>query len=325
MEDCMWSAIRWGVAAIVIAAALPAANLPVVGSPASEMAAEMTDPSPQPRTEPLSVMTFNIRYGTAEDGQNAWPTRRELLFEVIRDQAPIILGLQEALRSQLDELASRFDPYGEVGEGRDDGKQGGEYAAILYDKRRIDFIEGGSFWLSDTPDVPGSASWGNHVTRIVTWARFRDRADYRTFHVFNTHWDHESQNARERSAALLRQRIIARRPPDDPVLVMGDFNVGEDNPAFLALLGNGKNSGPADSAGQARFVLRDTFRAIHPEAGDVGTYHAFSGEDGGDKIDAILVTSEWTVRDAAIIHASRDGRYPSDHFPVTAILALGGK
>lgn len=151
---------------------------------------------------------------------------------------------------------------------------------------------------------------GNRVTRIVTWARLRDRAGGGAFYVFNTHWDHESQIARERSAALLLARIAARRCTEDPVLVMGDFNVGEDNPAFRALVGT--------DAG-----LRETFRMLHPDATEVGTYHGFAGESAGDKVDAILASPEWKVFGAAIVRTNRHGHYPSDHFPVTATLALG--
>lgn len=270
----------------------------------------------------LRVMTFNIRYGTAEDGENAWPKRRVLLMETIRTNAPDVLGLQEALRSQLDEIGATFGQYGEIGVGRDDGKQAGEYAAILYDKGRLEATESGTFWLSDTPEVPGSASWGNHVTRIVTWAHFKDRVGGRPFYVFNTHWDHESQPSRERSAALLRERIRTRGVGADPVLVMGDFNVGEDNPAFQALMGDSTDAAPGDSTPGGAMPLRDTFRMIYPGAREIGTYHAFTGDRSGEKIDAILVSPGWKVLAAEIVHARRDGHYPSDHFPVRTTVDL---
>lgn len=260
-------------------------------------------------------MSFNIRYGTAADGDNAWPLRRHLTFQVIRDHAPAVLGVQEALRFQLDEIAGELPHLGEVGVGRSDGIEAGEYAAILYDRRRLDLLDHGTFWLSDTPDVPGSTSWGNRITRIATWARFHDRDARSTFYVFNTHWDHESQPSRERSAQMVLERIRTRVPADEPVLLMGDFNAGEDNPAYRALLS-------PDPEQPAATRLYDTFRAAHPDAIGTGTFHAFTGDRTGDRIDAILASPEWRTLEATIVRLNEDGRYPSDHFPVTATLVL---
>jgi endonuclease/exonuclease/phosphatase family metal-dependent hydrolase len=252
-------------------------------------------------------MTFNIRYGTAPDGADAWPNRRALAVRVIREFDPAVLALQEALRSQLDEIERALPSFGEIGVGRDDGRQAGEYAAILYDRRRLAAIDQGWFWLSDTPDVAGSMTWGNRFPRIVTWARLADRAAAATFYIFDTHWDHESQPARDGSARLLLERIAARADPGSPVVLAGDFNSGQDNPAFRALLASG---------------LADTFRALHPDARDTGTFHAFRGDRGGPKIDAILVSPQWQPLQAEIVHTVESGHYPSDHFPVTAVVAL---
>ena len=259
------------------------------------------------------VMTFNIRYGTANDGDNAWPQRRDLVFRVIREFRPHVLGLQEALRSQLDDLGAALPGYREVGVGRDDGRQRGEYAAIFYDATRFELERDSTFWLSDRPEVPGSMTWGNRIPRICTWAVLRDRGSGRALHVFNVHWDHESQESRERSARLLLERIAAREPAGTPVIVTGDFNAGEANAAFRALVKD-----PAS-------VLRDTFRALHADAGTVGTFNAFRGESSGEKIDAILASPGWRVVDAGIVRDNDGGRYPSDHFPVTATLRLHGE
>jgi endonuclease/exonuclease/phosphatase family metal-dependent hydrolase len=264
---------------------------------------------------PVRVMSFNIRYGTAQDAEHAWPLRRALLFRAIREAAPVVLGVQEALRFQLDEIQQELLHYGMAGVGRDDGIEKGEYSSILFDRRQLDLLEQATFWLSDTPNIPGSTSWGNRITRIATWARFRERTTGFTFFVFNTHWDHESQPARERSARLLIERIRARSPAHDPVLLMGDFNAGEDNVAFQTLLAGSE-------AATASLRLYDTFRALHPQARETGTYHAFRGDRSGAKIDAILASAEWRTIDARIILLSENGRYPSDHFPVTATLTL---
>ncbi|MGH7480863.1 MAG: endonuclease/exonuclease/phosphatase family protein [Longimicrobiales bacterium] len=257
----------------------------------------------------LRVMTFNVRYGTAPDGENAWPHRSALVLRVIEHFDPTVLGVQEALRFQLDELRAAMDSPGVVGVGRDDGEEAGEYSAILYDRSRLTLLDQGTFWLSDTPAVPGSMTWGNRYPRIVTWARFRDTAADASFYVLNTHWDHESQNARRRSARQILAWIGAHAA-GAPLIVMGDFNAGEQNPAFLALI---------EPAGRG-VRLRDTFRTVHPRADSVGTYHAFTGARSGEKIDAVVASPAWRVLGAAIATTHEDGRYPSDHFPVTATL-----
>src|SRR5688500_7368624 len=147
-----------------------------VQSPAQTAKPELQAPAAvpvQPR-EPLTVMTFNIRYGTAKDGENEWSKRRDMLFEVIRDGRPDLLGLQEALDFQIDEILAAVSGYAVVGVGRDDGAEKGEYSAILFRTERFHVAEAGTFWFSDTPTVPGSRSWGNQITRISSWARFID-------------------------------------------------------------------------------------------------------------------------------------------------------
>jgi endonuclease/exonuclease/phosphatase family metal-dependent hydrolase len=152
-----------------------------------------------PDTPDLSVLSFNIRYGTADDGENSWQHRREFVFDVIRDQEADIVGLQEALRFQLDEIADAVTGYSELGVGRDDGVEAGEYAAILYREEKFEALDHGTFWFADTPELPGAVGWGAHIPRICTWARLRDRETARSFYVFNVHLDHQSQESRERS------------------------------------------------------------------------------------------------------------------------------
>ncbi len=263
------------------------------------------------RSSPVTVMSFNLRFGTADDGENSWAYRSDLVVEVIREQAPDVLGTQEALRFQLDKLADAFPEYAEIGVGRDDGGTAGEYAAILFRSARFAVAEQGTFWLSDSPGKAGSVGWGARLPRICTWARLLERGSGRAFYVYNVHLDHESQESRERSARLLLSRIRQRASPD-PVVVTGDFNAGEDNPAMLLL------TGQVDSAQPPR--LRDTFRVVLPDATEVATFHGFEGVTSGDKIDGVFISDEWEVERAAIIRTSRAGRYPSDHFPVVSTL-----
>ena len=272
----------------------------------------------RPETQPATVLTFNIRFGTAKDGVNSWVARRGMLFDVMRQADADLVGLQEALDFQIDEIVAAVPGYGVVGVGRDDGRRAGEYAAILFRAARFRVSDAGTFWFSDTPAVPGSKWWGNNVTRICTWARFVDASGL-TFWHYNVHLDHESQPSRERSTALLRQRIDARASAHEPVIVTGDFNVGESNAALIPLLG-ARNLGDAGAPG-APFV--DTFRIRHRQDRDVGTFTGFTfGKIDGDKIDYVLVQPGIEVLSSGILHNSRDGRYPSDHFPVVARVLL---
>ncbi|HET7219977.1 MAG TPA: endonuclease/exonuclease/phosphatase family protein [Vicinamibacterales bacterium] len=264
--------------------------------------------------EPLSIMSFNIRYGTAKDGDNHWSLRREMLFDLVRERDADLVGLQEALAFQIDEIVAAVPAYAVIGVGRDDAAMAGEFSAILFRKDRFRVADAGTFWFSDTPEIPGSKTWGNNITRICTWARFVDR-DGRGFYHFNLHLDHESQPSRERSTALLRQRIESRAYPADPVIVTGDFNVGEKNAALSTLTG-------AAPGGAAPFLL-DTFRVLHPDETVVGTFTGFKlGATSGDKIDYILVQPGAEVLSAEIVRTSRNDRYPSDHFPVAARVRL---
>jgi endonuclease/exonuclease/phosphatase family metal-dependent hydrolase len=290
-------------------------------APSSAPSTGATPPTPPSATGPLSVMTFNIRYGTANDGENRWTNRRDMVFALLRAENPDLIGLQEALRFQVDEILAAVPGYAAVGVGRDDGKAAGEMSAILYRTSRFYVASSGTFWFSDTPETPGSKSWGNRITRISTWARFVE-GDGRAFTHYNLHLDHESQPSREKSTALLLERIQARAVPAEPVVVTGDFNTGESNAALPVLVGPG---GPAavPAAGAAPPPFIDTFRALHRDETEVGSFTAFKfGETKGDKIDYVLVQPGTTVLSSGIIRTSQNGRYPSDHFPVVARVEL---
>lgn len=258
----------------------------------------------------VTVMSFNIRNGKANDGKNAWAFRKDFVGDVIAESKSDIVGLQEAYRFQLDDIAERLPEYAELGEGRD-GQQRGEYSAILYQKNQFEPQDSGTFWLSDTPDVK-SRSWGNRYLRICTWARLRHLSTGRSFYVYNTHFDHQSQNARLNSAKLIAERISKRDEPS-PIILTGDFNADEDNPVILYL--KGENADPERS-----IKLVDTFRKIHPDETMVGTGGGFEGRKDGKKIDYVFVQSETIVKNATIVRTQRAGRFPSDHSPVTATI-----
>ncbi len=265
--------------------------------------------TPQPAEVTVTAMSFNIRNGKANDGDNSWPQRRPLVSDVVRGYDPDVVGLQEAFRFQLDQLAADLPNYAEVGEGRGGGTKD-EYSAILYRRDRFELLDSGTFWLSDTPEVV-SKHWRHHHYRVCTWAHLRDAGSGRALYVYNTHFDHQSQLARANSAALIRRRI-GERATKDPVLVTGDMNAAESNPAIAAL-----------KAPDSDYPLRDTFRVAHPDAREVGTGNGgYTGKRDGAKIDYVLVSEEFETLDASIDQAPRGGRYPSDHYPVLARVRL---
>lgn len=248
---------------------------------------------------PLTFMSYNVRYATAADGPDSWVLRRAGVFSVINARRPDVLGVQEALASQIDELLVHLPGYSYVGVGRDDGKRAGEFSAVFYRRDRLSVVDSGTFWLSDTPEVVGSKSWGNNVVRICTWAHLRS-SDGLTIRVYNAHFDHESQPSREGSAALVRSRVSGLS------VVMGDFNAGETNAAVKTFLLGG---------------LVDTFRALYSDAAEVGTFNGFDPKaTKGEKIDYVLCTPGWKVQESGIDRTLYNGRAPSDHFPVWAVL-----
>ena len=262
------------------------------------------DPKPS-LSRAFNVMSFNIRYGTANDGPDAWPIRRPHVIAYLRQHGADVIGLQEALRGQLDELRAALPMYAEVGVGRDDGREAGEYAAILFNVTRFELLAFSTFWFSDTPAVSGSRSWGNNVTRICSWARLRDRVAGRSFYVYNVHLDHESQPSRERSVAALKDSIRARRFPEEPVIVTGDFNAGEDNPAARGVAPE----------------FHDAYRVLYPGDSSVGTFKGFRGDSTGPKIDFVFLGVGFEAVEARIDRARTPaGRNLSDHFPVTAVV-----
>ena len=254
---------------------------------------------------PLSVMSYNVRYGTADDGLDRWEVRRPRTLALLKTHRPDLLGVQEALDFQVDEIAeaSGLVP---VGVGRDDGRAEGEFSAILYDPKRLRLLRSDTFWLSPTPATIASVGWGNRITRICTWAYFRDLKTGRDFYHFNTHLDHESQPAREGGIALILARIAARAPVD-PVVFTGDCNAGESNPIQAQIKAAG---------------LRDTFRVAHPDATETVSFNGWKPEPKGDKIDYAFVSEGVKVSEAAIVRDRIDGRWPSDHMPVTATIEM---
>lgn len=257
----------------------------------------------------LSVMTFNIRYAHTQP-PDLWPDRLPVIAEMVERRRPDLIGTQEGLYHQLRDLETSLPAYGWIGIGRDGGSRG-EFMAVFYRKDRLEPLEYDHYWLSDTPAIAGSRTWGNNYPRMVTSVRFRDRANRRELLFVNTHLDHEVQHSRERSAALILERMKPT-PVGMPVILVGDFNAGAgDNPVYTQLTGPGG--------------FRDSWVAVG-NRDTLGTFHGFKGISaalGARRIDWILLRGPATALSSEIITDARNGQLPSDHFPVVARLQLG--
>lgn len=261
----------------------------------------------------LRVMSFNIRYGTASDGENHWDQRKVFLVETIQKFAPDLLGTQETLGFQRDYLAEKLIGYEAIGVGRDHGDERGEMTAVLFRTERFEKLAVGHFWLSETPEVPGSKSWDTSLTRMVTWVKLKDlkATPPEELFFFNTHFDHRGEVARQESARLIRRRI-ATVAGATPTVLTGDFNAGEGSPPYQALF-----------VEEGAVKLLDTYRTHFPQKqAEEGTFSDFNAsETQGTRIDWIACTRHWKVAEAGIDRTAKEGRTPSDHFPVTAVLA----
>lgn len=296
---------------------LPAADFaPVADAPASQ------SPRRGEAGSPLRVMSFNVRYGTAKDGPDRWELRRDLLILTIRKFDPDLLGVQEALDFQCDEIGAALgDNFTFHGVGRDDGKQKGEFTGIYYKRDRFERLDAGHFWLSETPDKPGSKDWDAALTRMASWVKLRDRkagagASAPTVLFLNTHWDHIGKKARFESAKVIRKKIREMHP-EGSVVIVGDFNAREDDEEYAELLRAADDDGP-------KYV--DAYRQIYPaRQAEEATFHSFKGGKDGSRIDWIFHSEDLTATEAHIDRANEDGRYPSDHYPVTAVLVKESK
>ena len=256
-------------------------------------------------------MTFNLRVRTILDGLNIWDLRRELVVQRVRAFDPHLLGTQEGLASMEAFLREQLSDYTFFGVGRSDGKCRGEMCAVFFKTARFELLDGGHFWLSTTPEKPGSRGWGAISPHMVTWVKLRPRDGGPTFCWFNTHFDAFSGRARMESAKLLRDRMV-QIAGSMPCVVTGDFNTGPASAPYRTLLAEPSPTGS---------LPHDVFRVAHPVATrKEGTFHFFTGWSGGPRIDWILASSHFQTIDAGIDHTRGPDGYPSDHFPVTARL-----
>jgi endonuclease/exonuclease/phosphatase family metal-dependent hydrolase len=276
---------------ILVAALIAALPLPATG---------------QPRAEgDLRVMAFNVRLPLKSDGLDDWPNRRDHFVDTLRAADADIIGTQELYKIQGDYIVERLPLYAWFGIDRR-GERSDEHMGVFFRRDRLRVVDLGNFWLSDTPQVPGSISWGHPYPRMVTWGLMERIADGRRFYLLNTHFAYRSEDveARRRMAEAVAA-YIGTLPADVPVVVTGDFNATPDEPAYRILTTE----------------LADAWIATDNRSGPEGTFHAFKGK-ADRRIDWVLsrgfqTPRVWTIADA------RRGRYPSDHFPVVADLRFG--
>jgi endonuclease/exonuclease/phosphatase family metal-dependent hydrolase len=256
----------------------------------------------------LHIATFNIRLNTPADGVNAWPNRVDQVTGLLRFHEVDLFGLQEVLYEQLEDIHKAFPGYGWIGSGRDDGHKKGEFCPIFYDKSKLTLLENGQFWLSETPEKPGPG-WDAACNRVCTWGKFLLKNTGKQCYVFNTHFDHVGNRAREKSAVLIRDSVKAKRENNNlPVVLTGDFNLTpEKEPIFL---------------------LKQTFNdsrdvSVDPPYGPYGTYNGFDHNSPLDRrIDYIFVTRNVNVLKYGVLSDSKENRYPSDHLPVFVKILL---
>lgn len=264
------------------------------------------------REYPLRVMSFNIRFDNPDDGENAWPNRKEFAASTIRLYQADVVGVQEALLHQLDDLTDLLPGFSWTGTGRNEGG-GGEYSAILFRENRLELLDNDTFWLSKTPNVPGSKSWDAALPRIVTWAKFRDVNTEEEFVVLNTHFDHIGEEARVESAKQIINTI-----PDIaeglPVVLMGDLNTTENDEPYSVLAESTLSDG--------RELLDGFYHSVHGHHGPASTWTGFSEIVPNRRIDYIFVGDDVTISQHAILADSMNGLFPSDHLPVMAEIEL---
>ena len=256
----------------------------------------------------LSVMTFNMRYDNPEDGQNNWRFRRERIAEAIKAQDVDVLGTQELLSNQFDDLRGLLVGYEGVGVGRLDGAESGEYCAVFFRKDRFTLLDSGTFWLSETPEVVGSLGWDGACERIATWVVLRDR-DGRELFFIDTHLDHVGQVARDEGVSLLMKRIETLRG-GRPVILTGDFN-SEPGSSVVAHV-------------QKDGVLRDAKAIAAQRSGTDWSFSDFGQIPEAERplLDYIFVSGDIEAVRYEVLPDTFDGGYVSDHAPVMAVVKI---
>ena len=251
----------------------------------------------------IRAISYNVRYSGAadKDQENHWEYRKQASINMVNEEQPTIMGVQEALANQLNYLANNLPDYAYYGVGRDDGKEKGEFMAIFYKKDEVELLDKGTFWLSETPDTP-SKGWDGQCFRTCTWAIFKHKATGKQFASFNTHLDHKGKQAQELGLKTIVNKIGQLVPNDMPVFLSGDFNTRTDNPIYAPL----------------KAIMTDS-RALAPETDLRGTYNGWKERKDTVAVDHIFVSGVKVKKFQVLRDKNYGAKYVSDHYPVLTI------
>ncbi|HVG17175.1 MAG TPA: endonuclease/exonuclease/phosphatase family protein [Chitinophagaceae bacterium] len=249
----------------------------------------------------ITLGTFNIRYDNPRDSGNLWKDRAPIVSNLIRFHQFDVLGVQEALKNQLNDIAAALPEYALYGKGRDDGKDAGEHSAIFYKKDRFTLLKSGDFWLSETPHTPGKGWDATCCNRICSWVYLEDKKTKKRFYTFNVHFDHQGVVARKESSKLILAKIkeIASQAP---ALLTGDLNGGRESEWYQTLATSG--------------LLTDVHSRVKFPYANNASFNSFRTPRGESVIDHIFMTKHFTASRWGILTDTYYGKFPSDHFPV---------
>ena len=262
----------------------------------------------------LKLASYNIRYAGGDRGANSWDNRKGPLAEYINELKPDVIGMQEALLVQVKFMKANLDGYAMVGVGRDDGKCDGEFSPVFYNREKFVLDSCGTFWLSETPETPGIKGWGANCVRICSWVRLIEIKSSKAFYVYNTHFDHVSQPAKDNSAKLIAERVN-NRTDKDPVFLMGDFNSTPESFPVKYLTGKVENAVPP-------VVFTETMSVLNTNLSLKGTSNSFGRRDNPPRIDYIFYNGNVKVKDGAVGPSEVDGQFLSDHNPIWVVMGL---
>ena len=254
----------------------------------------------------FNIMTYNIRMNTPDDGQNAWPLRKDKVIGLIKFHQADLFGVQEALLVQMNDLKSGLPEFDCFGVGRDDGKDAGEFMTIFYRKSRFERLDAGTFWLNENTKQPG-LGWDAACNRTCTWIKFKDKETKKIFYHFNTHFDHRGKVAREESAKLILKLMGEINKDNLPMLLTGDFNSSKENPPIQKIL-------------TVLLDSRDQSQSL--SYGPAGTSGGFDVKESKRIIDYIFVNAKVDVIRHGVLSDSFGMFYPSDHLPVLAEVSI---
>lgn len=259
------------------------------------------------KAQSFTVGSFNIRYDNKSDTGNLWINRAPVVANLIRFHGFDVLGIQEGLKNQIDDISNALPEYGRYGKGRDDGKDAGEHSAIYYRKDKFKLVKSGDFWLSETPDKPGKGWDATCCNRICSWVYLQDIAGKKSFYTFNVHFDHQGVIARKESGKLILARI-KEIAGDEPVLLTGDLNGARNSEWYLAIASSG--------------VLKDVYAEVKFPYENNSSMNGFRTPRGTAVIDHIYMSKHFSAQKWGILTDTYFGKYPSDHFPILAVVSL---